>query len=82
MCQKGFEMPGISLAQAELALAEALATHTKVMQSQEYEHDGARNKRVRLEELQGAITFWDTKVNQLSRTQSAPKARRVIPLDG
>lgn len=75
-------MAGITLAQAETALAEALATHTKVMNSQEYEHDGAMNKRVRLNELQSAITYWDTKVNQLSQTRSGPRARRVIPLDG
>lgn len=77
-------MAGITLEQAQTALNNALAAHAKVTtQGQSYEiHSGQGSRqldRVRLDQLQADIDYWDAKVKTL--TQSATgrgRARTMV----
>jgi|SaaInl7_200m_RNA_FD_contig_21_2302270_length_457_multi_5_in_0_out_0_2 hypothetical protein len=63
-------MAGITLADAETALAAALAAHTKALNSHSYSHGGSQvtfdMRRQKLSDLQASIDYWDDKVKRLS----------------
>ena len=60
-------MAGITLAQAEAKLAEALDAVSAVMLNQEYRIGSRTYTRANLSELQRAVEFWDGKVRRLDR---------------
>jgi len=71
-------MAGITLAQAETALANALAAHAKVCASQEYKISDRSKKNAMLSEIDESIKFWDSKVKTL--TTGGRQIRRAIPI--
>lgn len=78
---------GITLAQAEAELANALAAHAKVtQQGQSYGIDagggGRRLVRAELNSLLNDINFWDAKVKQLSLRATGRGRSRTIVVGG
>lgn len=78
-------MPGgITLAQAQTELANATAAYNKALQEQAYAVTGALRgggrsvTRAELQQLQNAVTYWDTKVAQLTR--GGMRVRRGVAL--
>lgn len=73
-------MAGITLEQAEAQLANWIAASTAVAGKQSYEIDTGNGRRsltyVNAEHIDRMITFWDTKVKQL--TSAAAGGRRRI----
>lgn len=61
----------ITKAQAEAKLAAALEAYEKALETQSYSHssdtDSFSASRQSLADLERAVTFWDRKVNLLSR---------------
>lgn len=78
-------MAGITLAQAEVALALWLAADAALSTSQSYEIDtgNGRRKLTRADaaEVRNNITFWDGKVNALTAAASGGRRRTryVVP---
>lgn len=60
-------MPGITLSQAETQLAAWLAADTAVASGQAYSIAGRSLTRANAKEIRENITFWDAKVQNLSR---------------
>jgi len=60
-------MAGITLAQAETKLSEAMAAISAVMTNQEYRIGNRWLTRADLDSLQKAVTFWDNQVKRLTR---------------
>lgn len=60
-------MAGITLAQAETALAEALAAQTAVLSSQSYSIAGRSLTRADLGSIRENIEFWNSQVKRLDR---------------
>lgn len=78
---------GITLAQAETELANAIAAHAKVTgQGQSYAIDagggGRKLARAELDSLLKSISYWDAKVKQLSLSPSARGRSRTIVVGG
>lgn len=71
-------MAGITLAQAETKLSEALTAYEKAMTALEYGTGDLKVKRASLSEIQDAIKFWQSQVQSLSRGGISVKG--VIPL--
>lgn len=72
-------MAGITLAQAEAKLALAMASYEKALKALEYGTGDLKVKRDTLDAYQSAITYWEGKVQSLSR--GGISARGAIPLD-
>jgi len=60
-------MAGITLAQAESALAEHLAAQTAVTNNQSYSIEGRSMTRADLAAIRDGITYWNKLVISLSR---------------
>lgn len=60
-------MAGITKAQAETQLAAWLAADTAVASGQSYSIAGRSLTRANAREIRENITYWDAKVNSLSR---------------
>lgn len=60
-------MAGITLIQAEAKLAEWLAADTAVAFGQSYTMGGRQLSRANAAEIRNNVTFWDEKVQKLSR---------------
>lgn len=71
-------MPAISLADAQAQLAAYLAASLAVSQNQSYSIAGRSLSRANLSEIQTAISFWENKVNQLTRAASGRGRTRYV----
>ena len=71
-------MAGISLSQAESKLTTWLAAEDKVAEGQAYSIGDRALTRADLKEIRETITYWDKKVQQLSR--GGIGYRRGVPL--
>lgn len=60
-------MAGITLAQAETKLTEAMDALSSAMDAQQYAVGNRSVTRANLESLHKAVTFWDAQVKRLSR---------------
>jgi len=63
-------MAGITLAQAEAKLAEALDAESRIFETQEYQIAGRSNKRAMLQAVAGRVEYWDNKVKYLTARAS------------
>ena len=59
-------MSGITLAQAEAKLSEALDAYSAALTSQEYAIGTRRKRHADLDALQRSINFWQGQVNRLN----------------
>lgn len=64
--QRACRVAGITLAQAETKLSEALDAVSAVMTNQSYSVRGRTYTRADLGTLQKAVEFWDKQVRRLS----------------
>lgn len=67
-------MPGITLAQAEAKLTEAMTAYSNALEAQSFSRGPVSKANADLEKLQKSVEFWDAKVKQLS-SLSAGKIR-------
>jgi hypothetical protein len=72
-------MAGITQAQAEAQLALWLAADTAVASGQSYSIAGRSLTRSDAKTIRDNITFWDTKVQQLSSGRTGPVIRGGTP---
>lgn len=73
-------MPAISLATAQAQLEAYLAASLAVSQNQSYSIAGRSLSRANLSEIQTAISFWENKVNALTRAAAGRgRTRYVVP---
>jgi hypothetical protein len=63
----GFQVAGITLAQAEEKLAKWMAADDALARSQSYTLDGRTLTRADAGEVQSRIVFWNNQVKPLSR---------------
>ena len=68
-------MPEITLAQAEAQLSSYLAAETAALSGQSYSIAGRSLTRANLKDIRDGITYWNSKVNELSRTNRGPRVR-------
>lgn len=71
-------MAGITQAQAEAKLTTWLAAEDKVAEGQSYSIGDRALTRADLKEIRETITYWDNKVQSLSR--GGMRTRRAVPL--
>ena len=75
-------MAGITLAQAQAALTEALAARSKILQSQSYKIGDRSSQRAALEAVNADIQFWDAKVRELDPSGNVRRIGFAVPGDG
>lgn len=74
-------MAGITLTNAETQLAAYLAAETAVLAGQEYTIGSRHLKRADLAEIRDGISFWNGKVNALSRGgNGGMRVRGITPV--
>lgn len=71
-------MAGITLEQAEANLALSLAAYQKALESQRYSIGDRSQQRADLEKIQAGITFWDSRVKQLTNRATGRGRSRTI----
>lgn len=78
-------MSGITLAQAQTALASALNAYEKAVKVREYSHSGSEltftKQNQEINNLLESITFWDNKVQELSGNNSGIIISQYAPSD-
>jgi hypothetical protein len=74
-------MAGITLAQAETALANWIAADAAVSGGQSYSIGSRQLTRVNAGEIRDSIEFWESKVNQLSKSNKGIRVRGATPSD-
>jgi len=72
-------MAGITLSQAETALAAWIAADTAVASGQSYSISGRSHTRANAREITDKIQFWDRQVKRL--TDGGISIRQVTPVD-
>lgn len=73
-------MAGITLAQAEAALAAWIAADAAVATGQAYEISGRKLTRADAGEITAKIDYWNSKVVQLSNTVAGrSRSRTMVP---
>lgn len=62
-------MAGITLAQAQTKLTNALSALDKAIEAEQYSHSGAQSSfsvTRKIESLQKAVDYWDNKIHELT----------------
>lgn len=73
-------MAGITLAQAEIKLAEYLAAETRILAGQKTEIEGRALTRANLAEVRDGVAIWDERVKTLSaRAAGGRRNRTMVP---
>lgn len=74
-------MAGITLAQAETHLAEALAALSKARGNISYSIAGRSLQRPQLQALQSDVDYWNNKVNELTDDNQGIIVSQGVPTD-
>lgn len=71
-------MAGITLAQAEAALAEAMEARSRTLANESYSQRDRALKRARLDEINADIKYWQDMTQQLA-SRGSRRVRYVVP---